>query len=176
MLSFNAPFPKYGQILHRNGVASSSPPDLKKITDYRVSDGIVQAVYYGAIAAFIGKNFTNLNPTYAAAYGVLRGILDQPCGIFMFKTLIGEASKQKDTPSAMVYISILLESLAAMVVIGIACKTAETLHGGLSSLSKGRITPMTHVLSLNNTLLFEASFIVSGVGLLILKTQIEPSD
>ncbi|QVL58004.1 MAG: hypothetical protein KFB93_02675 [Simkaniaceae bacterium] len=66
----------------------------------------------------------------------------------------------------MIYISILLESLAAMVIVGAACKFTEGVKNGLSTISKGRISPITSPLSLKGAL-------TSGIGVLLLNNHID---
>ena len=130
---------------------------------------MIQAIYYGAVAAFTGKTFMNLNEYYGAIYGALRGALDQVSGNLMYNKVVGGDANLKSHRRQKAYLHIALESLFAMVITGAACKLAEASKTALSHLSKVSIEPVSKGLSISAALSIEVRFTAAGLTLLQLK-------
>jgi len=66
----------------------------------------------------------------------------------------------------MVYLSIAMESIFAMVVVGAACKLSEASKNALSYLTNGSIHPVSNRLNASAALSIEASFTTTGFALM----------
>lgn len=159
----SAPFPALPSHLLR--CSKGEKRDDSKIKSLG-SEGFKQAIYYGGIAAFVGKTFFNMNGYHAAAYGIARGALDQFSGNFVFDHIIGGDEKLKDLSKPLIYLTIALDSIVSMVLVGIVFKAGEMLKNGASYVSGKRIDPVTNGLSIGRAVSMELGFTASGLVLL----------
>lgn len=87
-IQFNSPIHTCAQLMFNTNIQTiGNPTNPEEI--------LTKAVYFGAIAAFSGKIFTHINPSFAALYGVTRGATEFATSHLIFRSAV-ETKEKRD--------------------------------------------------------------------------------